>query len=298
MELEAVNPRYAAAAKGNRHPHDLLPRIATSLVVAPIACWSLLVLERPALMSAGAIVCGVLLWEWLALCGMKSPGQRVGVLATFLATAAGLEQASAIAAQGLLWVSAAFWPLAAVWLRRAEFGSGRSAWVLVLKSLLGFGLALAMHSAFSRLLTLDNGRGLLLYLIALTCLMDSLCYIIGKYSNTLREWPLLAPAVSGVKNFGVLLAAWGATVTVGAIIAAGPWLQYTRAYAASVLAACAAIALVSGVVGDLMASLLKRHAGVENSGDILPGHGGVLDRLDSLLAALPIFTIAYTLFSE
>jgi phosphatidate cytidylyltransferase len=76
----------------------------------------------------------------------------------------------------------------------------------------------------------------------------------------------------------------------GVLVAeAGGWLLGVRGVAMLGLAVLAVATVAISIVGDLLESLMKRHAQVKDSGSIFPGHGGLMDRLDSVFAALPVF---------
>jgi phosphatidate cytidylyltransferase len=127
-----------------------------------------------------------------------------------------------------------------------------------------------------------------MYALLIVWLADSGAYFAGRRFGGAK----LAPAVSPGKTWAGL---WGGLV-VCALLAVGvatwrglPWL--------ALLAVTCVVTLFS-VVGDLNESLAKRYAGVKDSGSLIPGHGGVLDRFDSLLAAAPILMLGVELVPE
>ncbi|MCB2225197.1 MAG: phosphatidate cytidylyltransferase [Desulfarculaceae bacterium] len=149
----------------------------------------------------------------------------------------------------------------------------------------GWGLAYSggLFAALTVLLGLPNGRVLLLFALLCVVAADVGAYFAGHMWGKNK----LAPGISPGKTIeGV---AGGAILAAGlAAIFAALWLPDTGAGAGALLGL--ALALVS-VGGDLVESALKRAAGVKDSGNILPGHGGILDRVDGILAGVAVFLL-------
>jgi phosphatidate cytidylyltransferase len=146
-----------------------------------------------------------------------------------------------------------------------------------------FGLAyIGFASAHLNLLmALDNGAAWLLVLTTITAASDSGAYFIGKNFGKNKLCPSLSPGKT-IEGFigGLVFGTLGA-LAVTLIVLNGINM---------VILAVAAIAISClGVLGDLTESMLKRSMNVKDSGSILPGHGGILDRVDSLLMTAPLF---------
>ena len=141
------------------------------------------------------------------------------------------------------------------------------------------------HVAFLLVLPADvnpNGGGpaLVLYLVFLTQFNDVAQFLWGKSLGRHKVVPTVSPGKTVEGLFGGL----GTTVALAVVLA--PHLTpFTRGWAA-----CAGVIIgLSGFIGDVVISALKRDLGVKDSGDLLPGHGGILDRIDSLTYTAPLF---------
>ncbi|PQA89623.1 phosphatidate cytidylyltransferase [Hyphococcus luteus] len=132
-----------------------------------------------------------------------------------------------------------------------------------------------------------GGAGLLLFLVALTQFNDVAQFTWGRLFGKHK----IAPQVSPKKTWEGFLGGLGSTV-VGAAIA-GPFLTPMPFYYAGV---AGAIIAVAGFLGDITISSFKRDLGVKDSGGLIPGHGGILDRVDSLIYAAPVFYHAMHFF--
>jgi phosphatidate cytidylyltransferase len=133
-----------------------------------------------------------------------------------------------------------------------------------------------------------HGPMLLLYLLILIWITDSSAYFTGSNWGQIKFVPLLSPNKTVAGVYGGLAGAiiWGILLAI--LFGTGIW------YKLSFLALSLLTALAS-IVGDLYESLLKRERNLKDSGDLLPGHGGILDRIDSLTAAAPIFVLGLIL---
>ncbi len=148
--------------------------------------------------------------------------------------------------------------------------------------LLSFGYLLRHHQWT---VTAASGAALVGLPVVLTWMSDIGAYAVGKALGRTKLMPSVSPGKTRAGLVGALVVAALTGVAYDAWVLR-PYAQLTLGWTRAVLLALAVCA--AGQIGDLVESLLKREAGVKDSGRFLPGHGGALDRLDSLLFALPV----------
>lgn len=122
------------------------------------------------------------------------------------------------------------------------------------------------------------------YLFTLVALADTAAYFVGKRYGRSKLAPILSP---GKTRAGL----WGALVSTGLLGLVGAWWFGFEWISWPYFVGLTVLSALFSVAGDLFESLMKREAGVKDSGYLLPGHGGVLDRIDGFLAASPIFAL-------
>jgi phosphatidate cytidylyltransferase len=148
--------------------------------------------------------------------------------------------------------------------------------------LAGFIVLLPTWLALSRL---QNSGALLLILLAVIWIADSAAYFTGRSMGKRK----LAPAISPGKTWEGVIGAFVAVI----VYALALYVSGLSTLALPLLIAAFIAMVALGVTGDLYESWLKRSAGVKDSGSILPGHGGLLDRLDAVAAALPAAALIF-----
>src|SRR6266446_2888983 len=266
-------------------------RILTALVLIPGTIAALFFLPPPEWAAITLAIVALASSEWALLAGYHKPSGLLLVAGTVLIGACMLlTRWSGFDAAG-------GWPEPLV---ASICGAATLFWVVIAPAWLYFGWRveskivltlvgwLALIATWVAVVQLQaRSPALLLALMAIVWVADSAAYFAGRRFGKRK----LAPAISPGKTWeGV----YGALIATGLYALALLWFAPEAGFArASSLGALAGwLALVLGltalsIVGDLFESQLKRQRGVKDSGRILPGHGGVLDRIDALLAAMP-----------
>jgi phosphatidate cytidylyltransferase len=271
----------------------LLQRVLTAVILAPLA---VAIIVFPPLGLFALIIAVVFLgaeWEWARLCGVHSPVARALMLAATLIAMAALWW---LRATPWLWLAVllaglAWWLTSVLWLRSYTFAASPSREHVWLK--LGVSL-LVLVPAWVALVSLRAGepwgRWWTLLALCIVWAADIGAYFSGRAFGRRKLAPRISP---GKTRAG----AWGALAGGMLIAALGGWLLGVNGAALVAVAVLGAITVAAAITGDLFESLMKRHAEIKDSGGLFPGHGGLLDRLDSAFAALPIFALGLLLLS-
>jgi phosphatidate cytidylyltransferase len=243
-----------------------------ALVAALLA--ALFVLPAPGLALALAALLLAAGLEWAELCrlGRASAWLYAAMLAAVFLLCRWIElQAPLFAAAALFWVL-----VAPLWLWRGVHAGQ-------LTRIGASGFAVLVPAALA-MLALDPFAVLLV--LVLVWVADTAAYFVGRAWGRRKLAPSISPGKTVEGAAGGLIGVLAYAIIVGSSIQAVAWAPF--------LASAAALFMIS-IVGDLFESALKRQAGVKDSGTVLPGHGGVLDRIDSASAVLPLAALLWPL---
>ncbi|MCR9192056.1 MAG: phosphatidate cytidylyltransferase [Gammaproteobacteria bacterium] len=254
-------------------------RFLTALVLIPLVLVGIFYANDAFLAGVVTTLVLALAWEWVALIPLSRLSTKIGFFAGLIGVIGGMFWLLPISllVDGLLWcgilIALVTYPKStAVW--------GKS-WLVM--GLAWFLLALFANSIWA-LLHVSQGRGLLVYLLCLVWATDIGAYAAGKLWGKHRLIPNVSPGktIEGTSGGAVL-----------ALLVAGLGAFYFQPQQLMFWFCKALVIIGLAMIGDLFISMLKRRCQVKDTGHILPGHGGILDRLDSLIAAVPFFYYFY-----
>ena len=274
----------------------LRQRVITALILAGALISTLLFAPFPVQAILFTLVAAAGAWEWAALVGAHGTFSRLAYSAVIPLLCGALWMGLAldspeVAFRARPWLAAAalFW--SAMLLGLKYYSAGRGLWGYAwVRALMGWAMLAATWLAVTVCLTLLNGPFMVFLLILTVAAADIGAYFAGRRFGK----HALAAEISPAKTWEGF---WGGMLCV-ALLATLIWQNLPLSQLHLGWGSLMALGLVTAgasVVGDLTVSLLKREVGLKDSGSVLPGHGGLLDRLDSICGAAPVFALGLLL---
>lgn len=262
----------------------MFERIRTALILVAIVIPCMFITRNPLPMIAlMGLTVSIAAYEWLKLMPDAKPSRSyIGVV---LVLAMGAIFLPMILPLPLLWpciwaVAVVIWINTAVWVKKYPLATD---WYV--KPLKLIGAVLLISAVVAIYAIWQQSAWWLMYVFALVWGADSGAYFVGRVLGKHK----LAPNVSPAKSIEGLI---GGLLTTTAIVLLVAFVQLDLSTESLIVfIGLSLLTVLASVQGDLFESMVKRKAGIKDSGTILPGHGGVLDRIDSMLAAAPVFAL-------
>lgn len=263
-------------------------RIITALILIPLFVGLVLMLPPIGFCILTGIFVLLGAWEWSFFMGVK----KISLSLIYpVITLALLGVSLELPIVNILYISVVWWVLAFALVAFYPKASGVWGKSILLRGLMGVMVLIPCWLAVNFIRNAENGTYILLFLFILIWGADIGAYFAGRYWGKRK----LAPSVSPGKTWEGLA---GALVITLAIVFGAIAIQHLPLYFWPAAILLAVTTVLFSVLGDLFESMLKRNVGLKDSGRLLPGHGGVLDRIDSLTAAAPVFSVGAILIGN
>ncbi|MGH8118244.1 MAG: phosphatidate cytidylyltransferase [Rhodanobacteraceae bacterium] len=269
----------------------LKQRVVTAVVLAPLLIALIFLTKASVFATLLGLIFLLGMWEWTRLAGLHGRLLRAASLIGYAIVFALLWKVCKTprwwlpVLAGVVW-----WLLALAWLGQHDFAAGATRGHTALKLAAG---ALVVVPAWCAVVVMhgdlagpDTGHGhwWVLFFACIVVAADIGAYAAGRRWGHAKLAPVISP---GKTRAGV----YGALACSGVVGLVGGALLKVPGERLPAIVALALVTVLFSIVGDLFESLMKRHAGVKDSGRLFPGHGGVFDRMDSMVAALPVFVL-------
>lgn len=273
----------------------LKERIITAVVIVLALLAALAYLSMPVLSVVFGLIVLLAAWEWSDLSGLASKVSRISyvlVCAALMVAAAwktnlfsGVDQSEV---KEIVIAASLWWAIALLWVKSYPLSAGLwgSVWM---RGFIGILVLVPAWLALCYLRSLEGGVWLILSVIALVASADIGAYFVGRAFGKAK----LAPEVSPGKSWAGFWGGLASTVLLSTIL----WVILAKMSLDAIptgllpLLCLVTVTVLASVLGDLLESMVKRHRGIKDSGQLLPGHGGIMDRIDSITAAAPVFAL-------
>jgi len=282
----------SAPATEAKPKSDLGQRVLTGLILAPAVVALVFFGPTWALLGVAGLIWLIGAWEWggMLRAAHDAPAPSTVIRGSYLLLIAALMYAAYLlgVGQAVLCAGALWWLLALVWVIRYPVGLPADNTRRRLKAVIGPLVLVPSWIAIGVIHAGERGAELTLFALFLVWAADVGAYFAGKRFGKRK----LSPKVSPNKSWEGVYGALAADLLLGLI---GAWYFGYEGVNFLLFVMLSVFIVPVSVVGDLTESMFKRHSRIKDSGTIFPGHGGVLDRVDALTSALPVFALGLAL---
>jgi len=270
----------------------LKQRVITAIIIVMVFLSALFFSNPYSFSLMTAVVVMYAAWEWSDLAGFSHKLARLTYALSLAALLVASGYVLGVSESNLLdltvgktlmaWL-APWWAIALLWVQGYPSSAllWGSHWV---RALMGYLVLVPAWLAMVMLIHTNQGEWLIMIVVLIVAFADIGAYFSGRAFGKHK----LATNVSPKKTWEGLVGGVVANLIFVAVLLVALNIDQWPMLLGLVM-----ITVLASVLGDLLESMVKRHRGIKDSGNILPGHGGILDRLDSLTAALPVFTLVY-----